>query len=194
MVKFRSLLLNLARMRGFPKGKVLIGKHLIGLPYIPSYNKSDLITIGHYCSFGPDVIIIPRMAHTPAAGYELFRLSTFPLWSLSKNGRRNKYNVPMKEAYVKIGSDVWVGARAIILPAVTIGDGAIIGAGAVVTHDVPPYAVVAGVPAKTLKFRFDEEKIKKLLRIAWWNWPEKQIVQNLDYFYNVEEFIRRFER
>lgn len=181
------------RLRRLPKGKVRIGKHIVGMPYIYSYNKNDLITIGTYCSFGPDVVIIPSMAHIPARGYELCALSTFPLPSLNKKGTGKKHNVPMKEAYVKIGSDVWIGAHAIILPAVTVGDGAIVGAGAVVTHDVPPYAVVVGVPAKILRFRFDEDTVNKLLRIRWWDWPEHQIIENLDYFYDVEEFIKRFE-
>jgi tetrahydrodipicolinate N-succinyltransferase len=135
------------------------------------------------------------MGHLPAKEYERFRLSTFPLATLKKNGWREKYRLPSKGDRVRIGSDVWIGCRAIILPSVAVGDGAIIGAGAVVTHDVPPYAVVAGVPAKIVRFRFDKVQIEKLLKIAWWNWSERKIVENLDYFYgDVNEFIRRFSQ
>ena len=92
-----------------------------------------------------------------------------------------------------IGSDVTIGVNAIILPGVKIGDGVIIGAGAVVTCDIPPFAVVAGVPARVLRYRYSPEQIKKLLRIAWWNWDDKKIFDNMDYFYgNVDSFIEKF--
>ena len=72
-------------------------------------------------------------------------------------------------APIKIGNDVWVGARAIILDGVTIGDGAIVGAGAVVAKDVPAYAVVGGVPAKVLRYRFEQAEIDLLEQLKWWN-------------------------
>jgi acetyltransferase-like isoleucine patch superfamily enzyme len=94
---------------------------------------------------------------------------------------------------VVIGNDVWIGFRAIILSGVRIGDGAVIGAGAVVTHDVPPYAIATGIPAKVQRFRFTEHQVKKLLQIAWWDWDLQEIVENIDYFYgDVEDFIKKF--
>lgn len=77
-----------------------------------------------------------------------------------------------------IGNDVWIGNGAIVINAVNVGDGAVIGAGAVVTKDIPPYSVVAGVPAKILYKRFSEETIERLLKIKWWNWPEHIISSN----------------
>lgn len=77
-----------------------------------------------------------------------------------------------------IGNDVWIGNGAIVINGVTIGDGAIIGAGAVVTKDVPPYSVVAGVPAKIIKKRFDDTIIQRLRKIQWWNWPKETISKN----------------
>ena len=74
-----------------------------------------------------------------------------------------------------IGNDVWIGYEAVILPGVTIGDGAVIGCRAVVTKDVPPYTIVGGVPAKPIRKRFDEETIKELQKIKWWDWPEEKI-------------------
>lgn len=74
-----------------------------------------------------------------------------------------------------IGNDVWIGYEAVILSGVTIGDGAVIGCRAVVTKDVPPYTIVGGVPAKPIRKRFDEETIKELQKIKWWDWPEEKI-------------------
>ena len=83
---------------------------------------------------------------------------------------------------VSIGHDVWIGANAIIKPGLKIGNGAIIGAGAVVTKDVPAYAICVGVPAKILNFRFDNELISKLEKLQWWDWDKKIIADNLSAF------------
>lgn len=83
---------------------------------------------------------------------------------------------------VIIGNDVWIGSHALILGGVKIGDGAVIGAGAVVTKDVPPYAVVGGVPARIIKYRFSQEIIDKLLEIKWWNLPENILKENIKLF------------
>lgn len=77
-----------------------------------------------------------------------------------------------------IGNDVWIGNGAIIINGVTVGDGAVIGAGAVVAKDVEPYTIVAGVPAKPIRKRFDENTIAELLQIKWWNWPREVIKEN----------------
>ena len=82
--------------------------------------------------------------------------------------------------YCIVGNDVWVAAGAQILHKVKIGDGAVIGGGAVVTHDVPPYAIVVGVPAKIIGFRCSEELIGELLDIQWWNWPIDIIKENIN--------------
>ena len=86
---------------------------------------------------------------------------------------------------VSIGNDVWIGANAIILDGITISDGAIIGAGAVVTKDVPPYAIVGGVPAKIIRYRFDEDTIKKLLEISWWDFPITWLEKNYKLMHNT---------
>lgn len=77
-----------------------------------------------------------------------------------------------------IGNDVWLGANSLVLKGVKIGDGAVIGAGAVVTKDVPPYAIVGGNPAKVIKMRFDDETIGKLMQLQWWN-LDLSIIENL---------------
>ena len=78
-----------------------------------------------------------------------------------------------------IGSDVWIGYDALLMPGVKVGDGAIVAARAVVTGDVPPYAIVVGNPAKVVKRRFDDEVVAELLTIRWWDWPVDKITRNL---------------
>ncbi len=91
---------------------------------------------------------------------------------------------------ITIGHDVWVGARANILSGVTIGNGAVVACGAVVTKDVPAYAIVGGNPAQVIRFRFTEDQIKSLLEINWWDWPEDRILQFEPYFYGpIDIFI-----
>ncbi len=89
------------------------------------------------------------------------------------------YHYPVNKDKLKIGNDVWIGYEAVILSGVTIGDGAIIGARAVVTKDVPSYTVVGGVPAKPIRKRFDEGTIQKLEEIRWWDWEEERIKKNI---------------
>lgn len=89
-------------------------------------------------------------------------------------------------ASVVIGNDVWIGADAKIMEGVTIGDGAVVAAGALVKKNVKPYEIVAGVPAKTIKYRFDEETRGWLLQLKWWDKSEKWIKDNAKYFSNVE--------
>lgn len=78
-----------------------------------------------------------------------------------------------------MGNDVWIGYEAVILAGVTIGDGAVIGARAVVTRDVPPYTIVGGVPAKPIRKRFDEDTIARLLALRWWDWPAEKIKEKI---------------
>ena len=97
-----------------------------------------------------------------------------------------------KKDKVIIGNDVWIGHNAIIMPGVTIGNGAVVGSGAVVTHDVDPYTVVVGVPAKPIKKRFDDETITKIENSQWWNWSHEVIKERLQDFKNIDEFIKKW--
>ena len=93
---------------------------------------------------------------------------------------------------VTIGNDVWIGVNVVILPGVRVGDGAVLAAGAVVTKDVPAYAIVGGVPAKVIRYRFSEKMIHALLQIRWWDWPQEKIEENIEFFYDPVAFVRRF--
>ena len=128
--------------------------------------------IGLYCSIANDVQI--GLGRHPT---HLF--STSPLFYRKRNTLKIEFvdkNFDFEEYIsIEIGNDVWIGARATVMDGVKIGDGAIIAAGAVVTHNVPPYAVVGGVPSKIIRYRFGPEKVAKLLRLRWWLWPLSEI-------------------
>lgn len=90
---------------------------------------------------------------------------------------------------VTIGHDTWIGHKAIILPGISVGNGAVVAAGAVVTREVKPYSVVAGVPAKPLRSRFPEAVCKVLEEMAWWDWDHQTIKARIDNFYDIRRFI-----
>ncbi len=195
MLRLKFIFANLLHVGSLPKGKVTIGKHTYGSPLIQSVWKNNKVTIGDYCSISTDVILIPGMGHLLSKEYRNFYVSTYPFNLLKKNCWKPEYEHPSRknDGIITIGNDVWIGARAIINPGVQVGDGAVIGSGSVVTHDVEPYAIVAGNPAKVINYRYNQEQINKLLKIAWWNWDEKKIIENLDFIYgDITNFIEKF--
>jgi acetyltransferase-like isoleucine patch superfamily enzyme len=167
-------------------GTVSLGKYTYGVPRIDSYRNSERkVTIGSYCSIGPDVRIITGGIHPPDW------VSTYPIRDYM--GVDIPYDgLPTSNGDIVIGNDVWIGTGATILSGVTIGHGAIIAAGSMVTKDIPPYAIAGGIPAQVLKYRFDENQIRSLLEIAWWNWPDEKIKGNVKLLSNntINEFIK----
>lgn len=109
---------------------------------------------------------------------------------LKQNFSQNKYQEFKK---TKIGNDVWIGAKCLVKGGVTIGDGAVIGMGSVVTKDIPPYEIWAGNPAKFIRKRFDDETIEKLLKIKWWDMPDKDLKDLGDLFNAPQKFIKHLE-
>ncbi len=95
---------------------------------------------------------------------------------------------------ITIGSDVWIGSQAFVMGGVNIGHGAVVGSRSVVTKDVPPYAVVAGVPAKIIKYRFNENVITRLLEIKWWDFDDDEIQRNIDFFREPEINMNTLEK
>ena len=166
---------------------VTLGRHTYGhlADTFIFYQEGESVTVGSFCSIGPRAKIMGGGEH------RLDMVSTFPIKTLLSRKDGVNYDATTKGKTV-IGNDVWIGSRAIILAGVTVGDGAIIGAGAVVTKDVPPYAVVAGVPARVKRYRYSQKQIELLLKIAWWEWPIEKIISNMDLFYgDVEAFIEQ---
>lgn len=95
---------------------------------------------------------------------------------------------------ITIGNDVFIGMNVCILDGVSIGNGAVIGAGAVLNKDIPPYAIAVGVPARVVKYRFAPDIIEKLQEIEWWNWDDDKL-QNIEkMFFDVEGFIKKYEK
>ena len=130
------------------------------------------IVIGRYCAIARNVVIqeVNHETRQPAMQVALYReILGSDLPRISKG-------------IVEIKNDVWVATRAIILSGVTVGNGAIIAAGAVVTKDVEPYTLVAGVPATFKKYRFPKSIIAQLERIQWWNWDRNKIARNHSFF------------
>jgi phosphonate metabolism protein (transferase hexapeptide repeat family) len=91
-----------------------------------------------------------------------------------------------------VGHDVWIGHGAIIMPGVSVGTGAVVGAGAVVTHNVPPYTIAVGVPARPLRLRFREDLVAKLLELAWWEWDRATLEARFDDLLDVEGLVRKY--
>lgn len=142
--------------------------------------------IGSFCSIAPDCII-------GLGAHPMKYVSTHPVFYARKgHWDFEPANNVFYEEYKKIsiGNDVWVGARAVIVDGVSIGNGAIIAAGAVVTKDVPPYAIVGGVPAKIIKYRFSKDIINELESSLWWEWDIATIKAKRSKFLNVEEFLK----
>ncbi len=142
--------------------------------------------IGRFCSIAGSVQI--GLGSHPSG-----MVSTSPVFYTNRNAVRTQWveHPPQFEEYkhTVIGHDVWIGTRAMIRDGVTIGHGAIIGAGAVVTKDVEPYAVMAGVPARMIRKRFDEGTVAKLLNLNWWDWPQEKIREKAALFADISGFL-----
>ena len=140
--------------------------------YIGNDTDVECADIGKFCS-------IADHCRIGMGGHKLNMLSTSPIFTEVVNGTKTQWVDKdvhaAEEKRAVLGNDVWVGSHVLINSGVTIGDGAVIGAGAVVVKDVPPYAVVGGVPAKVIRYRFSDEIIAKLKELQWWNLPEKKL-------------------
>ncbi len=145
--------------------------------------------IGSFCSVGPSV----RLG---GANHPLSYVSTHPFLYLANRGfvaEDDEALLGEGNAPVLIEDDVWLGANAMVLPGVRIGRGAVVAGGAVVTTSVPPYAIVAGVPARVMRLRFPEEKAARLATIDWPAWSDERIRDHLDSFYDVDLFLERYD-
>ena len=161
--------------------------------YIGSNCNITKTKIGKYCSIGSEVKTI--YGKHPTSKY----VTTHPFAfnnTMEKIGFKFEPNNKFRDENcnklkrIEIGNDVWIGNNVLILEGIKIGDGAIIGAGAVVVKDVPEYAIVVGVPAKIIKYRFSIEEIKFLKDFKWWDKDLEWIKENIDLFSNIKNFKR----
>lgn len=153
--------------------------------------------IGRFCSIGDDVKVVVEthpsntFVSTHPAFFSNLKQSGFSFVNSKKFDEFIYYNSQTKQS-IKIGNDVWIGTQVIIMGGIEIGDGAIIAAGAVVTKNVLPYTIVGGIPAKFIKYRFNELEIDFLTDFKWWDKPISWIKSNADYFHDVKYFIEKF--
>lgn len=137
----------------------------------------DKLVIGRFCSVACGAKFLFNSGNHSMRSLSNY---TFPIffdeWDLDAKNIRDAWD---NKGDIVIGNDVWIGYEAVILSGVKIGDGAVIGARAVVTKDVPPYTVVGGVPAKTIRKRFDDATVEKLLALRWWGWDKEKIKRSI---------------
>lgn len=166
-------------------GAVLDSVEIGDFSYVAAKGVVTKASIGKFTCIGPEVIIGPGVH--PSRDY----VSIHPAFYSTVAQAQVTFVAEScfdEYGHVQIGNDVWIGWRAIILAGVTIGDGAIVGAGAVVTKDIPPYAVVGGVPAKILRYRFKPAEIDLLLQCKWWNRDIGWLRANASKFRTIEGF------
>ena len=136
----------------------------------------DKLTIGKFCSIACGAKFLMTSANHTLQSLSTY---TFPIFYEEWDETAKVTDAWDNKGNIVIENDVWIGYEAVILSGVHIGNGAIIGARAVVTKDVPPYAIVGGVPAKIIKMRFSEDTVAALQSMKWWDWPSERITQAL---------------
>lgn len=136
----------------------------------------ERLVIGKYCALAAGTRFIMAGANHFTGG-----VSTFPFGIFGGRWQDDTMDLVMSapsRGDTVVGNDVWLGYETVVMPGVTIGDGAIIAAGSVIVSDVPAYGVVGGNPAKLIKSRFDDADVARLLRAAWWNWPVERVTEH----------------
>lgn len=167
--------------------------------YISGHTRINKAKIGRFCSIGR--FVKNNFGVHPSSGF----VSTHPSFFSTKKQagftfvdkdlfQEHSYVDPDHRYLIEIGNDVWIGNNVAIMDGVRIGDGAIIAMNAVVTKDVEPYTIVGGLPAKTIKKRFDVETIERLMEFRWWDKDFEWLQHNSHLFADVDAFITHFSR
>lgn len=180
MIDGRSQVHSLAKINRFVKlSSTEVGRY----SYIGPRTHIKNTDIGSFCSISWDCNI-------GLENHDTSYISTSPIFLFRNNGTGSTLvdqDYPSEASIkTKIGNDVWIGANAMVIEGVEIGDGAVIGAGAIVTKSVPPYAIVVGAPAKVIRFRFAPETIEKLIELKWWDLTDEKLKSNISAFQNSD--------
>ncbi len=174
-------------LASFSHPQVEVGEYTYGLrrESFFAYHPKDRVKIGKFCSIADGVKFV-------FGEHRLNQVSTFPFRAVCL--KQETYSDATSKGHITIENDVWIGANAIVLSGVHIGNGAVIAAGALISKSVPAYAVVGGVPARLIRYRLRPEQIESLLSIQWWNWPIGKIKSDIDLFYgDPDAFIQRHQ-
>lgn len=157
-------------------GRVVMGTATYGVPTVVDFAHDDrtCLRIGSYTSIAGGVTFLLGGNHPTD------RITTYPLRSRLGLPGAGDDGFPCSKGDIVVGSDVWLGHGVTVVSGVRIGHGAVVAAGALVTRDVPDYAVVAGSPVTVLRHRFDETTVARLLAVAWWDWPVERVAANAD--------------
>ena len=158
----------------FDYDRVAVGNYTYGSLTVLCFGANSTLKIGSFCSIASGVVF------NLAGDHHLNHISTFPFKAKALGGPLNE---AVSQGNINVSDDVWIGQNAIIQSGVSIGQGAVIASGAVVTHDIPPYAVVAGMPAKIIKFRFCKQIIDYMLTLDYGRLNEKLIREHIDDLY-----------
>lgn len=195
MLPFEKMIGVVARKLGYARKPTLaerypqhsFGRGTYGDVLVHDWREGAKLCVGNYTSFAPGVQILLGGEHRSDW------VSTFP-FSVFWQSAGRFVGHPRTRGNVTIGNDVWIGTEALVLSGVAIGDGAVVGARAVVTKDVAPYSIVAGNPARLIRSRFAPHQTAALLEIQWWRWSEEQIERAMDDILNedVDGFISKY--
>lgn len=158
--------------------------------YVMEHSQVIYSEVGKFCSIASYVRLNPgnHPLDRPSSHHFTYRASQYALGEDDQ-----AFFAWRREHTVRIGHDVWIGHGATLLPGIKVGNGAAVGAGAIVTRDVESYTVVAGIPAKPLRLRFDPEIAARLEALAWWDWPREYLEQRwLDFRGDVRAFLEKY--
>ncbi len=175
---------------------ILVRSHLGYASYVATESELADTHIGRFTCIGPNVKVI--FGRHPTRGFVSIHPAFFSRrkqvpFTYARKQLFEETVKPIKDGKysVVIGNDVWIGYGCSLMEGVTVGDGAIVAAGAVVNKDVAPYAIVGGVPARIIRYRFGEVERNQLLRFRWWEKEESWIRKNSTYFSDIHQFLKK---